>query len=107
VHETCAYISGEAGESHVQEDHKAQERLQLKRRSSEETLAVGRDAAETERFFISIHAAGNADRKKQKKKKNQEKERRDETKDECGKEKRKCLFDFLKELDRPQRSRLS
>lgn len=29
---------------------------------------VGRDAAETERFFISIHAAGNADRKKQKKK---------------------------------------
>lgn len=91
----------------MQEDHKAQERLQLKRRSSEETLAVGRDAAETERFFISIHAAGNADRKTKKKIKKRREGTKQKTNVEKRKEKRKCLFDFLKELDRPQRSRLS
>ena len=37
---------------------------------------------ETERFFISIHAAGNADRKKEK----------DETKDECEEKK---IFIFI------------
>lgn len=40
---------------------------------------------ETERFFISIHAAGNADRKKEK----------DETKDEC--EEKKGFYFYLKE----------